>query len=71
MALDDEVYSNSEFTYDELNTTFYELIAEHKKAGIKIKTLKLDNETLLKEKNKALEEKLLLQSNLDNALENL
>ena len=44
MTLEDEVSSdlNSEFTYDELYTIFYDLLAEYKKAGIKNKTLKID-----------------------------
>ena len=69
MELDDEVCSNTDFTYDELNTAFYELLGEYRKAGIKIRTLKFDNRILLEEKNKALEEKNLLQSELKNISE--
>ena len=51
MALEEEVCSdsNTEFTYDELHTAFYELLAKYKKAGLKSKSLKHDNKILLKE----------------------
>ena len=49
MALEDEVMSlepQSEFTFEELNLAFHELLSKFKKAESRIKTLKDLNETL-------------------------
>ena len=42
MGLEDEVCtaSNLKFTYEELHTTFYDLLSEYKKAGLKYNALK-------------------------------
>lgn len=52
ITLEDEVSVeyNLEFTFDELRTTFYELLAEFKKADLKNKTFKQTNDVLQKKK---------------------
>ena len=69
MANEDEVSSPiTDFTYDELHTAFYDLLAEYKKAGIKYKSLKHDHDILVKERDNVLEENTILQSKLNNVL---
>ena len=63
MGLEDEVTSPSnctEFTFDELNSAFHDLLSEFKKAGVKIKSLKNMNDSLLKQKDEISEKNTLL-----------
>ena len=70
MGLEDEVCNDSttEFTYDELHTAFYDLLAEYKKAGSKLKVLKNNNDALHKENNEALKKNEILQREFNDLL---
>ena len=68
MALEDEEVqtpnSHYEFTFDELTSTFHELMSEFKKAGSRIKMLKDLNGNLQNEKNKFSDENDTLKREL-------
>ena len=74
MGLENEVSSpelQTEFTYDELNSAFHDLLIEFKKAGVKIKSLKKQNDVLLKDKDEIFEKNNILQRKLDNLSESV
>ena len=59
MAHEGEVNAepSNEFTFDELQEAFYDLLDDLKKLGLKNKELKFKNQTLIKEKEEIMNEK--------------